>query len=358
MQQAWCACSARLSPAHCRFTASVVALAAIKNSCDTKGIRVHKHGDSTSARPFGMDLVGLQHDRSLVQEYVSEDSLSGTGPGTICLCTKLSCIGTLCICTALQARAVYTANMLNHSRGLFLNVRVQVSLNSRMGETAPDGFCARNVCMRCLDFVCMPSGCIICVVRAREELYNLLKKLKHETQQLNRTAAAGAHATKPHFGSPHAVVKAGPGPSASTPAGGGIVKREREELEEGECVAWGDEDVGEPLAKKAREDEWQPPAVDAPVDDAWRPQAPPPPPTHPDTPPSAQCIAASVNDETGGGPGEQNVRPPAQASAPDSGPGGPMRGTGAGGKEVATQGSHAEDSKLSGNESLEEGEVR
>lgn len=77
LQSDVCMCSARLSTAHCRFTATVIALAAIKNACDAKGIKVQKNGHSGGARPFGLDVVGMQHDRSLAPEDISEQQISG-----------------------------------------------------------------------------------------------------------------------------------------------------------------------------------------------------------------------------------------------------------------------------------------
>lgn len=168
--------------------------------------------------------------------------------------------------------------------------------------------------------LCTSAGCLVCVERARKDLHKLLVKLKGDTKYPSSTFPTG-HAMmseprlrpepggkqEPHPKSEQDVL---PDPPLPGPPGSRETsKREREDLEEGECVAWGDEDVGDPAAKKSREDVWQPPSMDQPVDDAWRPQAPPPPPSRPDTPPSAELRAAGVlvSGDGGRGVGQQVV---------------------------------------------------
>lgn len=187
------------------------------------------------------------------------------------------------------------------------------------------------------------AACIICVVRARDDLEKLLMTLKNDGSRDGAVAAPGNSAKRqPGVHTPDAKTNTAlPGPPTSPQLIGGQ-KRERpdlEEVEEGECVAWGDEDVGGPAAKKLREDMWEPPAIDQP-DDTWRPQAPPPPPSHHVSPqtnePSAagaSGIADGADAQGGSAEAKQN-----QTDLPES------------------QGQ--EKPSRSGDESLEEGEVR
>jgi hypothetical protein len=75
-------CSSRLSHACCRFSATVIALAAIKDACDAKGIKI-RYGHSVSPQPFGLRLIGPQRDRSGLEESISEEQISGTIPITV-----------------------------------------------------------------------------------------------------------------------------------------------------------------------------------------------------------------------------------------------------------------------------------
>jgi hypothetical protein len=211
----------------------------------------------------------------------------------------------------------------------------------------------------------MYAACLICVVRARDDLEKLLKRLKSESTRVSaaQNRPGPSNGAKADIGvqpEPSVTMKATPeclpGPPPH-PEDASTAKRQREEIEEGECVAWGDEDVGEPCTKKAREDMWVPPAIDQPVDDAWRPQAPPPPPSHPGTPRSSELPAGGLSEASIPGDHVRYGHEDDLAHRPE------LQRFGNSAKSVPSQ---ADDELIcsqsrnadSGDESLEEGEVR